>query len=86
MWTRTLLGFLLGLLLSMSFAVNAVLLVPWSRSLGLLVGILAGFFVWAGYLTWVYCAPDLKVVLRWSLPGLALTAGLSAWAFMHGSP
>lgn len=86
MWTRTVLGLLLGLLLSTSLALNFLLIVPWSRPVGLLVGFLSGFFCLAGCQTWVYCAPDVKAVLRWSLPLLALTAGLNAWALSQGSP
>lgn len=86
MWTRTLLGLLLGLLFSVSLSLNALLIVPWPRSLGMLVGLLAGFFTLAGYQTWVYCAPDLKFVVRWSLPVLLLTASLNAWALLGGSP
>lgn len=86
MGTRTLLGLLLGVLLATSLSLNAVLIVPWARSLGLLVGFLSSFFWLAGFQTWVYCAPDSKVVLRWSLPVLALTAGLNAWALLGGPP
>ncbi len=82
MWTKTLLGFFLGLALSLSLGLNLVLLVPWPRPVGLTVAYLGGFFLLAGYQTWVFCAPDLRPLLRWSLPTLVATAGLNAWALM----
>jgi hypothetical protein len=86
MWIRTWIGLFLGLPLSLSLTMNAVLLVPWSRPIGLLFGYLGGFFVLTGYQTWVYCAPDLSALLRWSLPVLVVTAGLNAWALAGSLP
>ena len=86
MWIRTCIGLFLGLPLTLSLTTNAVLLVPWSRPLGLLVGYLGGFFVLTGYQTWVYCASELSVLLRWSLSVLVVTAGLNAWALAGSWP
>lgn len=70
----------MGLALSMSFGLVAVVVVPWPRAIGLLTGFIGGFIVLAGVQTWFYCDPSLKKVLRWSVPALAIMAALDAWA------
>ncbi|MEO0812156.1 MAG: hypothetical protein AAFY60_04775, partial [Myxococcota bacterium] len=74
-------GFFLGLAVTISVSVLAVFVVP-SRPVGLLFGFIGGFFIWAGFQTWVYCSPSLRPVVIWSVPLLIATGGLNAWIYL----
>ncbi|GEK11259.1 hypothetical protein HUZ36_04080 [Pseudoalteromonas sp. McH1-7] len=54
MWPKTLLGFFLGLLLSISLVLNLNLLLPFSEAAKLMLGLILAFPIWAGVMTWSY--------------------------------
>jgi len=60
MWSRTLSGFILGLLLSISVALNLNLLLPIAQDVSLLIGLLVAFPIWAGVQVWSYSFSSAK--------------------------
>ncbi|MEO0593886.1 MAG: hypothetical protein AAFZ38_09925 [Myxococcota bacterium] len=85
MWKKTLLGFPLGLVLTFSVGLTLVLVPPWPRPLALLIAYLGGFFVLAGFQTWVYCTPTWKPLIRFTAITLTVTIGLNVWALLGSS-
>lgn len=53
MWSRTFVGFFLGLLLSISLMLNLNFILPLAVDSRLLIGLLAAFVLWAAVM--VYC-------------------------------
>ncbi|WP_440056879.1 hypothetical protein ACSLBF_18530 (plasmid) [Pseudoalteromonas sp. T1lg65] len=60
MWPKTILGLLLGLLISISLIVNLNLILPMSEPALLLLGLIVAFPAWAGLVVWSYAHPDAK--------------------------
>ena len=57
---KTLLGLVLGLLISASFALNFNLILPLKVDTNLLIGLLLSFPIWAGVQVWCYASPSAK--------------------------
>ncbi|QUI61358.1 hypothetical protein GSF04_02145 [Pseudoalteromonas sp. A22] len=64
MWPKTLVGFFLGLLLSISLVLNLNLLLPFSESTKLMIGLVLAFPIWAGILVWSYAFSSAKAACR----------------------
>lgn len=64
MWPKTLLGFSLGLLLSISLVLNLNLLLPFSESAKLMLGLILAFPIWAGFIVWGYAFPSAKAACK----------------------
>ena len=62
MWSRTLAGFIMGLLLSVSLVLNLNLLLPIKEDTMLLLGLLLAFPIWAGIQVWGYSFTSAKKV------------------------
>ena len=54
MWSRTFCGLILGLLISVSVALNLNLVLPIPTDAALLLGMIVAFPVWAGVQVWSY--------------------------------
>ena len=77
MWSRTLVGFLIGLLLSISLVLNINLLIPLAEDTMLLVGLLLAFPIWTGVLVWCYGMPSTKTAMKKTLLALVPMVGLN---------
>ncbi|KJY87763.1 hypothetical protein CWB89_09900 [Pseudoalteromonas piscicida] len=64
MWPKTLVGFFLGLLLSISLVLNLNLLLPFSESTKLMIGLVLAFPIWAGILVWSYALSSAKAACK----------------------
>ncbi|TMN41641.1 hypothetical protein [Pseudoalteromonas sp. S2755] len=64
MWPKTLVGFFLGLLLSISLVLNLNLLLPLSESTKLMIGLVLAFPIWAGILVWSYAFASAKAACK----------------------
>ncbi|MEJ6476711.1 hypothetical protein [Pseudoalteromonas piscicida] len=80
MWPKTSLGFFVGLLLSISLVLNLNLLLPFSESVLLMLGLVLAFPIWAGFMTWSYAFPTAKAackpLLAILLPSILLNTAL----------
>ncbi|MBQ4814343.1 hypothetical protein J8M20_23465 [Pseudoalteromonas luteoviolacea] len=54
MWPKTILGFIFGLLISVSIALNTNLILPFAEDTRLLIGLILGFPIWASIMVWAY--------------------------------
>jgi len=70
MWSRTFAGLIIGLLLSVSIALNLNLLLPFKEDTMLLIGLLIAFPIWAGVQVWSYSFASAKKA--WLKLGLVL--------------
>jgi hypothetical protein len=82
MWSRTLAGFIIGLLLSVSLVLNLNLLLPIKEDTILLLGLLLAFPIWAGIQVWGYSFTSAKKAwIKMSLvlvPSVLVNAALLA--------
>ena len=82
MWSRTLAGFIIGLLLSVSLVLNLNLLLPIKEDTILLIGLLLAFPIWAGIQVWGYSFTSAKKAwIKMSLvlvPSVLVNAALLA--------
>lgn len=80
MWPKTLLGFFVGLLLSISIVLNLNLLLPFSEASLLMLGLILAFPIWASVLLWSYSHNSVKTaykpLLAVVLPSFALNITL----------
>ena len=80
MWSKTLLGFFAGLLLSISIVLNLNLLLPFSEASLLMLGLILAFPIWAAVLLWSYSHNSVKTaykpILAVLLPSVALNITL----------
>lgn len=60
MWPRTFIALILGLLISMSYALNLNLLLPFGEDVLLMTGLIIAFPLWAGAMVWAYSFIDSK--------------------------
>jgi len=60
MWSRTFCGLILGLLISVSVALNLNLILPIAQDLSLLIGLLVAFPIWVGVQVWSYSFSSAK--------------------------
>ena len=84
-WTKSILGLLLGFLLSMSLAINLGFLLPIPRDVFLLIAVLGGFSFWAGIISWFHCVTSVKRPSLISLLVFVLSALLNAWCYFQGT-
>ncbi|MEI5637654.1 MULTISPECIES: hypothetical protein [unclassified Pseudoalteromonas] len=80
MWSKTWLGFFVGLLLSISVVLNLNLLLPFSEASLLMLGLILAFPIWAAVLLWSYSHNSVKTackpILAVLLPSVALNITL----------
>ncbi|NRA84925.1 MAG: hypothetical protein HRU22_14495 [Gammaproteobacteria bacterium] len=77
MWSRTLSGFILGLLISISVALNLNLMLPIAQDVSLLIGLLVAFPIWVTVQVWSYHFSSAKEAWLKGLMVLAPCASLS---------
>lgn len=81
MWTKTILGLLMSLLLTMTLMLNIAYTFPISRDIYLLIGFIGGTLVWGGIMTYFYCANTIKPIL-WSVIIFLISAAINALFYM----
>ncbi|NRA62276.1 MAG: hypothetical protein HRU25_15540 [Psychrobium sp.] len=77
MWSRTFSGFILGLFISVSIALNINLLLPVATDVALLMGLLIAFPIWVSVQVWSYCFSSSKEAWLKGLMVLVPSAVLS---------
>lgn len=82
MWSRTLTGFVLGLLLSVSLMLNLNWLLPLATDARLLIGLLVGFVLWAGVIVYCYWCRNARRAAFGCLTVLAVSVGSNAIAML----
>lgn len=60
MWSKTMVGLVVSLLLAMSLFVNIGYFVPLQRDILLFIGYVGIFIVWAALMSWFYCSSSLR--------------------------
>lgn len=84
MWPRSLTGFFLGLLISISLILNLNLLLPLAVDVRLFTGLLSAFLLWGGVMVYCYYGRSLRRAGLHCL--LLLTAsGLLNAALLYGN-
>ncbi|AFJ02945.1 hypothetical protein Q7C_1804 [Methylophaga frappieri] len=78
MWAKTLIGFVVSLVLNLSLMVNIAYLLPLSRQVYLLIGFVGGILLWAAIMTVFYCHDRLAQPLKYCLPLLVVSAAVNA--------
>lgn len=78
MWSKTLTGFVLGLLLSVSLLLNLNGLLPFAIDVRLLIGLLIGFVLWAGAMVYCYFCSDARSAALGCLKVLAVSVVFNA--------
>jgi hypothetical protein len=64
MWPKTFIGFLFGLLLSISLVLNLNLLLPLAEDIRLLTGLVLAFPIWAGVLVWAFAHQKARLAAK----------------------
>lgn len=68
MWGKSIFGFFAGCVLSVSIMLNLNYLLPFAIDTKLLIGLLLGYPLWAGIMTYIYAQPTLKkALLHWGV-------------------
>lgn len=83
MWAKTLIGFLVSLLLYASVAVNVLHLFPLPQDILLLIAFVGGFLFWGVAMTVFYCADSLSRPLCYGLALLAASAGVNCLFYFN---
>jgi spore maturation protein SpmA len=78
MWSKTLVGFVVSLLLSLSLMLNVAYLIPLHREVYLLLGFVGGILLWAGMMTVFYCVERVGKVMRVCGPLLVGSVAVNA--------
>lgn len=73
MWSKTIFGFLLSMLLTMSLVLNFAYLAPIARDMYLFIGFVSFFLIWAGLMSYYYCCDNMKQAAKASLPTLLVS-------------
>lgn len=83
-WAKTLVGLVLGFIVSMSLVINIgfVVLVP--RDIFLLVAVLTGFTLWAGLICWFYTFSSALKPSVICLLLLVVSAGFNVFCYIGG--
>lgn len=84
MWPKSIAGFFLGLLISISLVLNLSQLLLFAQDVKLLTGLLAAFLLWGGVMTYCYYSQSIG---RASLNciGLLAVSGLLNAALLYGN-
>lgn len=83
LWSKTLVGLLLGFLLTMSLFMNIGFIAPLSRDVFLLIAVIGGFTLWSALISWFYCVQSLKKPALICLVGFLATAMINAWFYIQ---
>ena len=83
LWSKTLVGLLLGFLLTMSLFMNIGFIAPLSRDVFLLIAVIGGFTLWSALISWFYCVQSLKKPALIWLVGFLATAMINAWFYIQ---
>ncbi|KZN45155.1 hypothetical protein [Pseudoalteromonas luteoviolacea] len=79
MWPKTILGFLFGLLISVSVALNTNLILPFAEDTRLLIGLILGFPIWASIMVWAYAFDTARKAAKYMLLVLLPSALLNVF-------
>lgn len=83
MWSKTLIGTLVSMLVTMSLILNLAYLLPVAIDVYLFVAFISFFLVWAGLLSYFYSLDKITQGLKICVPVLVLSAALNG-AFYTG--
>ncbi|MCC2607462.1 hypothetical protein [Planctobacterium marinum] len=84
LWTKSLIGLLLGFLLSMSLFINIGFAVPIPRDVFLLIAVIGGFTLWSILISWFYSVKSIKKPVLICLAGFLLSALFNYWFYAQG--
>jgi len=84
LWTKSLVGLLLGFLLSMSLFLNIGFIAPLPRDVFLIIAVIGGFTVWSALISWFYCVQSIKKPTLLCLGALLITAAINAYFYTQG--
>jgi hypothetical protein len=82
LWAKTLVGFFLGLLLSMGIFINIGFALSIPRDVFLMIAVLGSFTVWAALISWFYCVQSIKKPIIMCLIVFSLSSAINAWFYM----
>lgn len=82
MWSKTLLGFVVSLLLNISLLFNIDYLTPIPTEVFLLIGFIGGFILWASIMSYFYCAPSVKKPMLYCTPLLIVSASINTFFYL----
>lgn len=82
MWSKTLVGLVVSLLLNMSFMLNIAHIIPMPRDIYLLIGFVGGILLWGGIMTVFYCADNLKRPMLYCGPLLLGSIGVNSLFYL----
>ncbi|REL25608.1 hypothetical protein DXX93_02940 [Thalassotalea euphylliae] len=84
LWTKSLAGFLLGFLSTMSLFIVIGFVLPLPRDVFLLIAVIGGFVLWSALLAWFYCMPSIKKPTLFCVASLLVTGLVNTWFYMQG--
>jgi len=82
LWVKTLIGFILGLFLSMGLMINIGFSLPISRDIFLLIAVLGGFIGWCAIISWFLCVQSIKKPAIICLVAFSLSSVINAWFYI----
>lgn len=82
MWPKTLLGFMISLLLNTCLMLNLAYLTPLPRDVYLLLAFVGGILLWAGIMTVFYCTNKLQRTMLYCIFLLFVSAGINVMFYL----
>ena len=82
-WIKSVVGLLLGFLVSMSVFINIGFVAPIPADVFLLTAVLGGFIGWALLISWFFCVPSIKRPTLICLGIFVMSSVLNAWFYME---
>ncbi|MEM9102390.1 MAG: hypothetical protein AAGB12_08695 [Pseudomonadota bacterium] len=81
MWSKTLVGFVVSLMLNTSLIFNIDNLIPMPTQIFLLFGFIGGFILWVLIMTYFYCVPSIKKPMIILTPILLISVAINVFFY-----